>query len=445
MATYSEGSVRKLQLENGSWEWQGRFSARIDGKQKHFARRLGVECDPLTKEEKEAGRKFVPTGKGAKTALDAFKEWRKETIKELEGAEERAALPSPAKMETPDYVAYYLSNKRDHEQSTAANMAYVARHIESPCLRVPMCDLTTDNVEAWLKELEEGGLGSSMRAKAFGLLKAACKYAVKARHIRHDPTEPIDAPKADKHKPNPLDDFNLAYLNAALDSLDESDPSKWRITNAARIALLTGMRAGEVCGLRWKDVSGWKTGKFEGEAIRISNVIARGKGGNYNKPYPKNRRERTVPISGQLAEVLTVCRLRVAEDCIQEAVPFTGELYVLGKAVRQDETGTGYLSPMFLSKQWTMLVSLTPVKGLEGGKPVFHDLRHTFATHAIASGLDAVTVAHIMGHSNPSITLSIYADYLPTKGREAMEQMGELLSKRKKPTKVVELPTGTDD
>lgn len=445
MTEFSAGTIRKRRNRGGDWEWFGQFSYVRDGKQVRLSKGLGVACDPLTDEEKKMGRKFVPGGKGAKLATSRFKAWRKSAIGKIESQDERDALPDPATLPVPQYVSYYLDNRRDHERSTQLTMVSNKKHLESDCLRVPMCDLTTEDVETWLKELDEKGLGAVTRLRVYGLLKSACKYAVRARHIKLNPMEPIEPPKTVKHQPNPLDDANLAIMNTVLDDIDKSNPLRWRITNGSRIALLSGMRVGEICGLRWKDVSGWKSGQFDGGTILVSNVIARSSSGFYNKSTPKNGHERSVPISGQLAEVLRVCRLRLAEECIQEGVPFTGELYVLGKAVPEGAHGTGFQSPMYLSVAWTQIVRNSPVWGIRGGKPVFHDLRHTFATHAIASGLDVVTVAAILGHSDPSLTLRIYSDYLPTKGQEAMAMMGELLSKRKEPAKVVELPTGTDN
>ena len=44
----------------------------------------------------------------------------------------------------------------------------------------------------------------------------------------------------------------------------------------------------------------------------------------------------------------------------------------------------------------------------ENGEPLFHDMRHTFATHALTSGVDAKTLSGILGHTNASFTLDTY-------------------------------------
>ena len=65
--------------------------------------------------------------------------------------------------------------------------------------------------------------------------------------------------------------------------------------------------------------------------------------------------------------------------------------------------------------------------GTKGRRPVFHDLRHSYASYAIASGIDPVTVAGILGHSDPSITMRIYADVLPKTAVAAQDKMDEIL------------------
>ena len=57
----------------------------------------------------------------------------------------------------------------------------------------------------------------------------------------------------------------------------------------------------------------------------------------------------------------------------------------------------------------------------------FHDLRHTFATHALISGVDAKTLAGILGHTNASFTLDTYTHVTKDMQKQAAEVMGGFL------------------
>ena len=57
----------------------------------------------------------------------------------------------------------------------------------------------------------------------------------------------------------------------------------------------------------------------------------------------------------------------------------------------------------------------------------FHCLRHSFATSSIGAGMDYYYLSRILGHNNISITLDVYADYMPDKARSEMEKMEGIL------------------
>jgi integrase len=71
--------------------------------------------------------------------------------------------------------------------------------------------------------------------------------------------------------------------------------------------------------------------------------------------------------------------------------------------------------------------------GTQGRRPTFHDLRHTFATFAIAEGIDVKTVSSIMGHANAAMTLDIYASADADAKRAAAMTIDEAMGRRLAP------------
>ena len=94
--------------------------------------------------------------------------------------------------------------------------------------------------------------------------------------------------------------------------------------------------------------------------------------------------------------------------------------------------GGTFMSPQYLGKLWRLFAESNSIVGVRGRRCTFHDLRHTYATHALAAGIDLVTVAAILGHKDRSVTLNVYAGFLPDKTEQAQRQMGEVLGKRTK-------------
>lgn len=86
--------------------------------------------------------------------------------------------------------------------------------------------------------------------------------------------------------------------------------------------------------------------------------------------------------------------------------------FILGDAL-------GYYHPDRLSKDWASLTKMLGARGTEGRRLSFHDLRHTWATLALAHGMDVKTVSSNLGHANAAMTLNVYASADPDAKRRA--------------------------
>jgi integrase len=98
-------------------------------------------------------------------------------------------------------------------------------------------------------------------------------------------------------------------------------------------------------------------------------------------------------------------------------------LYVAGDAV----TGA-FGNPEVLGREWAALTAAEGWRGTQGEHVRFHDLRHTFATPAIANKMDVMTVASILGHRDVSTTLNVYAIALEESKRKTMDAVDGILS-----------------
>lgn len=293
----------------------------------------------------------------------------------------------------------YLAASGAIEPSTRDRYAYAARHISAGLGDVRVEDLSARSVRAWEASLLASGLSTASVRKAHRLLRQALSDAVDEGELESNPVSRVKPPKNVPIRPghNVLDGGARRSL---VDALSREEPSVVRV--AAFIALYTGLRAGEVCGLRWGDV--------EGARLWVRRSVGRDGGSVYLKAS-KTDRVRDVAVPSGLAEELGRWRAVRGE-------PPAGH-YVLGGSEPQRPDSVG--------KMWAKLAKRLGVVGSEGRRCTFHDLRHTWATMAVAAGVDVKTVASNLGHANAAMTLNVYASADPDAKRRCAEVIDALL------------------
>ena len=164
------------------------------------------------------------------------------------------------------------------------------------------------------------------------------------------------------------------------------------------IALATGLRRGELLGLKWQDID-WKSG-----LIKVRRQVARVDGEIVEAPLKTKNSYRAVTISQQAIEVLKQQKAK------------TNDVYVF------PSPNGGPISPDSVNN---MLKRVLARAGIP--KVRFHDLRHTFATIALQSGVDIKTVSSMLGHFSAGFTLDTYAHVTTSAQKEAAETMGNIL------------------
>lgn len=273
MKRISQGSIRKRQKRNGKWEWQALLVITDGGKKRQVTKYTGVACSALAESERGSGRRPLASGKGAARATEFLRSWREEVVA-AEGGETRTASGA-ATLQLGDFMEAYwetLSVKK----STMKGYHNLKKHI----MKLPgrACDVEPADVQQWMVTEQRDGVGAATLKKSYVAMKSAFEWAVGLRLLDRNPCAPVKPPKPVKRDPNPLDDANIAKLAAALSGLDES--GERQLADAIRLALFTGMRQGELCGLRWRDVDGALAGKMAvGGQMHVDNTIEIVEGG----------------------------------------------------------------------------------------------------------------------------------------------------------------------
>ena len=416
MTRFSDGSIHKKKI-NGRWQWQGLIYRYDDtGKRSSLSKTWGIECTPLAADERGVGKRIAPSGKGARAAISALKAWREKLMEEAGAEEEQKAYTGVATYSMGNFVEAYWAT-RNIKKSTLKGYHNLKKHIER--LEGRACDVKPADVQQWILDEQKNKVGNATIKKSYVQMKSAFKWAVKIQLLEGNPCISVDPPKTERRDPNPLDETNLERLAAALVNLDAAGERS--LADAVRLALFTGMREGELCGLRWRDVEGAVEGRMSvGGEMHINNTVEIVEGGTELTERPKNGKRRDVPINTDVLAVLERRRNEMASLWGEEL----DDIFVLGKL----ENPASYYNPGTLQKDWRAFRNVVGIKGSNEERVTFHDLRHTFATSALVRrDIDLVTVAGLLGHSSPRVTLDFYARWLPNENHAAMDAMVGLL------------------
>jgi len=171
------------------------------------------------------------------------------------------------------------------------------------------------------------------------------------------------------------------------------------------LAVSTGMRQGELLGLKWSDLD-CKQG-----LLQVQRQLTKKKGGGFEFTAPKTK-------AGTRRLDLGESALRVLRGHRQQQFL---EMQSVG-LVFPSTIGTPY-NRSNLRKRFKLILD-------EAGLPEirFHDLRHTAATLMLNHGIPVIVVSRRLGHARPSITLDIYGHLIPDKQKEVALLMDQLLT-----------------
>ena len=185
---------------------------------------------------------------------------------------------------------------------------------------------------------------------------------------------------------------------------------------AARNAVGINRDESEVCALRWQDID------FGADCIRVGHALTRVRG-HFRLSEPKTATSRrTIPFGPKLRRALLERRAAMEAEAAEAGRGWDYGLFVVGDACEGS-----FKNPQCLSKEWRQLAGVLRLAGTQGRRPTFHDLRHTFATIAVASSVDIKTVSVLLGHADPAMTLRVYADSLEDSKRSGMERLDGIL------------------
>jgi integrase len=262
--------------------------------------------------------------------------------------------------------------------------------------------------EAYAKALatgrRKGGGGLSPRTvrQMHAILKSALAQAVKWDLLLRNPAAAVRGPKVGRVAMQTYDLEQTAELIEAARGQ--------RVFIPAMLAVLCGLRRGEIAALRWREVN------LAAAQLAVVQSAEQTKAGVRYKE-PKSGRGRTIALSATLVTELRAHRAGQAEELLRVGKRLSDEDFVV---TREDGLP---LRPHSLGQEWVRFLARN------GALPRirFHDLRHAHATHLLSSGVHPKVASERLGHSKVGITLDLYSHVLPNMQADAAAAVDDAL------------------
>lgn len=261
--------------------------------------------------------------------------------------------------------------------------------------------LTEASVDKFTQGVKENAsLSESYKKKILTIFKTALRDILKNNPNSSSIIEHIKLPKAQDKEVQVFSIKEQRVIEkAAICSYDKR-------ALGIMLCFYTGIRLGELCALKWSDFDVEAgTMSITKTVSRTKNFLKNGKKTNLYIGTPKSRKStRKIPLPVFLLRMVDKAKSNAADE----------NCYVLsGSYVPID--------PRTYQKLFKKLLNDNAVKDRK-----FHAIRHTFATRALELGVDIKTLSEILGHSNVSITLNIYAHSLIEQKKIAIEKFNDM-------------------
>lgn len=293
-----------------------------------------------------------------------------------------------------EYLDRWLDNVRDtvKERSWIRHEVDVRVHIKPELGGVKLAKLSALKVQSLYRVKLDSGLSPRSVQLIHATLHKALKQAVRWRVTPRNVAEDVDPPRPVKREIQPLSAEKTREFLAAV----KGDPLEALYV----LAVTTGMRQGELLGLKWEDVD------LEARVLRVRRTVWNGKAS-----APKTTASRRQIGLGRRA-VLALVEHR--------------ERAVAGVWVFSSAAGTPLNSHNLNNRSWY------PLRHRVGLPETtrFHDLRHTCATLLLGRGVHPKLVQALLGHASIEMTMNTYSHVMPEMGGAAARAMDVALEER---------------
>ncbi|WP_084665658.1 site-specific integrase [Thermanaeromonas toyohensis] len=369
---------------------------------------IELDRDPVTGKRK----RITKSVKGTK------KEAEKEMVRMLNELE-RGTYVEPSGMTVGEYLLHWLEAycKPNLAPKTLQSYSYIIHQHLIPALgHIKLDKLQPLHLQEYYSKALQSGRkdgkgGLSLRSVQYHhrILHEALGHALKWQLVHRNVAEAVEAPRYKRPDVKALSPEEVNKLLAKAKEINHPDYA------LLVTAVYTGMRQGELLGLRWQDID------MTAGVAYVRQILQKLPGQPVMFKEPKTQAgKRQVVLSPAVIDILKAAKKQQAENRLR-----LGQAYQDYGLVFCRENGLP-LDPFTVTHRFKKLAKLAGFPELR-----FHDLRHTHATLLLAQGVHPKVVQERLGHRSITLTLDTYSHVLPTLQKEAAAKVEEALKHSK--------------
>jgi integrase len=354
----------------------------------------------------ETGKRKQKKKRGFKTKKEAEK-----FLSEQLNAVDKGTYFEPKDISFAEYLDYWLENyaKPNTAVRTVEGYNYIiTQHLKPSLGSIKIANLHPAHLQEYYTQkllngkLNGEGLSATSVKHQHRLIHKVLKDAVKWQFLSRNVSDAVTPPKTKKTEMRIWDNEQVKkFLIAAKDS--EYYPVYFT-------AIYTGMRRGEVLGLRWQDID------FENNLVYVRQSLQEVKKVGLTFKEPKSGKSRSISITSNVINELK----KVCKNQLQNILLF-GTGYNNLDLVFAQKSGKP-LQPTEMHRNFRKIIEISGLHYIR-----FHDLRHTHATLLLQQGVHPKIVSERLGHSTIGITMDTYTHVLPNMQKEAALQFEQLI------------------
>jgi integrase len=257
-------------------------------------------------------------------------------------------------------------------------------------------------IQKMYTDLSDSGLSARSVHHTHRALHKAMKHALRQGMIARNPCEAVDPPRAQGSEMKTLSGSEVGVLLSGTEGE--------RFHTLYVLAITSGLRMGELLGLRWSDV------EFEKRRLFVRRSLQKAKGGFMFVEPKTAKSRRTVMLTDRALTALKTHRQHQIEDRLALGPSWNDQDLVFTSEIG-GPMDPGNCAAIF--KKALRRLELPDIR--------FHDLRHTCATLLLSAGTHPKIVSEMLGHSTIVLTLDTYSHVIPVMHSEAAETMERIL------------------
>jgi len=339
---------------------------------------------------------------------------RKEVQEKLKVAlreQQQGTLVTAPRQTLAQFLTDWLENSQRQSVRPRTYERYeelVRLHIAPALGRYELQKLSAQHLQAFYAKKAEEGLSATTINHFHNVLHKALDTAVKWNLVARNVCDLVSPPRRKRYEVHPLTLEQVHKLLAVVEGHE--------MEALFRLALATGLRRGELMGLKWQDIN-LDAGTLQVRRI-LSRVPSKMPGKGYVEAEPKTQKSRrSVVIAPFALEALKQHRERQREAEIKAGPLWQDHDFVFCTSI-----GTHLNPTRDMLDQLKVLLKKAGLPDIR-----FHDLRHSAATLLLSVGVHPKVVQEILGHRQISITMDVYSHVLPGMQQDDMSRLNDAI------------------